>query len=202
GTLTLDDLRLLLEQPSVEAVAQSLIKFGYGATLLPLVEQFARSRDVFPLHLALEQEYYRRCLEAARFFQGDEWIIRQFLASEIDARNALLMLKGKALGLPSDRVLGHWVDGGALGRAAAEDLLTAASVPALAERLATQYPSLPIFAELYQTTESLTVFEGAIRRDRAKGELQRLRAYPLSIGVIFTYICQAELEWNDLRQIG
>ncbi|EQD44314.1 V-type ATP synthase subunit C, partial [mine drainage metagenome] len=42
GTLTLDDLRLLLEQPSVEAVAQSLIKFGYGATLLPLVEQFAR----------------------------------------------------------------------------------------------------------------------------------------------------------------
>jgi len=202
GTLTLDDLRLLLEQPTVEAIAQSLVKFGYGPTLMPLVEQFARSRDIFPLHLALEQEYYRRCTDAARFFQGDEWIVSQFLASEIDARNALLLLKGRALDLPTDRIFGHWVDGGSLGRAAAEDLLTSGSVPALAERLATQYPSLPTFAELYRTTGSLTVFEGAIRRDRARGELQRLRSYPLSIGVIFTYIYLAELEWNDLRQIG
>jgi vacuolar-type H+-ATPase subunit C/Vma6 len=202
GILTLDDLRLLLEQPTLEAIAQVLVKFGYGATLLPLIEQFGRSRDIFPLHLALEREYYRRCLDATRYFQGDEWTVRQFLASEIDARNTLVLLKGKALGLPNDKIFGHWVDGGSLARPSAEDLLTAGSVPQLAERLSATYPSLSQAADLYPTTESLTVYEGAIRRDRARRELQRLRSYPLSMGIVLAYLLMAELEWNDLRQIG
>src|SRR5579875_1978805 len=48
GTLTIDDLRLLLEQPTVEAIAQSLVKFGYGPTLMPLVEQFAAAGTSSP----------------------------------------------------------------------------------------------------------------------------------------------------------
>ena len=55
--LTLDDLRGLLAQPTLEAVAHALLPFGYGATILPLIETYQRTRDVFPIVTALQREY-------------------------------------------------------------------------------------------------------------------------------------------------
>ncbi len=58
GVLTLDDYRNLLEQPTVEAVATQLVRFNaYGTTILPLLETYARTRDIFPILHALEVEY-------------------------------------------------------------------------------------------------------------------------------------------------
>ncbi|MCI4322268.1 MAG: V-type ATPase subunit, partial [Thermoplasmata archaeon] len=128
GTMTIDDFRLLLQQPSLDAIAQSLVKFGYGAVLLPRMEAYNRSHDVFPLLSALEHDYYAHLLESARFYQGDEWVIRQFLQDEIDLRNVLLVLKGLDAGLPLEPVQERFLDGGTLPRSTLPELYNARSV--------------------------------------------------------------------------
>jgi V/A-type H+/Na+-transporting ATPase subunit C len=202
GVLTLDDYRILLAQPTIEATVAQLVKFGYGGALLPQLEEFERSHDIFPVLLALDREYYAQVREAARFFQGDEWVVRQLLASEIDLRNALLLLKGKASDLPLDEVLARWLDGGTLTTAQAPDLYGVRGVPELAERLADHFPSIAEGNDAYRTETSLTGYEVAATRDRAVTELKRLKTYPLSLSVIFTFLLLAELERADLRRIA
>ena len=202
GVLTLDDFRQLLAQPTLEASATALVRYGYGATVLPLVDAFQRTHDIFPILHALDVEYYHRVLEAARFFQGDEWVVRQFLASEIDVRNALLLLKGKAADLPMDEVASRWFDGGTLAAAQVPDLYGVRGVPELADRLAARFPSVAEGTPEFTSAQSLTGYEAALSRDRAVHELQRLRTYPLSLAVVFTYLLLAELEREDVRRIA
>ena len=201
GVLTLDDFRQLLAQPTIEAVATALVRYGYGAIVLPLVEAFQRTHDIFPILHALDREYYRRVLETARFFQGDEWVVRQFLASEIDVRNVLLLLKGKAADLPIDEVVSRWVDGGTVLASQVPDLYGVRGVPELADRLAARFPSIAEGSADFTSAQSLTGYESALTRDRVTTELRRLRTYPLSLAVIFTYLLLAELEREDVRRI-
>jgi V/A-type H+/Na+-transporting ATPase subunit C len=202
GVLTLDEYRILLAQPSIEATVAQLVKFGYGGAVLPLLEQFERTHDIFPVLLALDREYYAQVREAARFFQGDEWAVRQLLASEIDVRNALLLLKGKAAELPIDDVLARWLEGGTITAAQAPDLYGARGVPELAERLTDHFPSIAEGNDAFGTDASLTGYEAAVTRDRAVAELKRLKTYPLSLSVIFAFLLLAELERADLRRIA
>jgi V/A-type H+/Na+-transporting ATPase subunit C len=202
GVLTLDDFRQLLAQPTLEATATALVRYGYGGIVLPLIEAFQRTHDIFPILHALDREYYRRVLEASRFFQGDEWVVRQFLASEIDVRNALLLLKGKAADLPMDEVVSRWFDGGTVLAAQVPDLYGVRGVPELVDRLAARFPSVTEGTAEFQSAQSLTGYETALSLDRAVTELRRLRTYPLSLSVVFTYLLLAELEREDIRRIA
>lgn len=201
GTMTLDDFRLLLQQPTLEAVAQSLVKFGYGSVLLPLLESYGKTRDIFPLLQALDRDYYQKVLEASKFFQGDEWTVRQFVQSEVDVRNVLLLLKGKDAGLPIELVNERFLDGGSVLRAQAADVYSARGVPELVSALEGRFPGLTEGNPVYHENRSLTGYESALNRDRAVRELRRLRSYPLSIGVIFAFLMLAELERADLRHV-
>ena len=200
GTMTIDDFRVLLQQPTLEAVAANLVKFGYGAILLPFMDGFERTKDVFPLLTALERDYYRNLLESTRFFQGDEWTVRGFIQSELDVRNALLLLKGKDGGLPAEAVDSRFLDGGLFPRGQVAELYAARTVPELANSLIPRFPTLAEGNALYQEGRSLTGYEAELLRDRAVHELKRLRAYPLSIAMIFTFLLLAELERTDLRR--
>ena len=201
GVMGLDDFRLLLGQPTIEATVTALVRYGYGTTILPYLEEFQRSRDIFPILRALDKEYYQRALAGARFFQGDEWVVRGLLQSEIDVRNALTLLSGKSVDLSLDEVLSRWLEGGTFLASQAPDLYSARSVGDLAARLAPRWPSLAEATPGEGPVESLTGYEVALERDRATAELKRLATYPLSLGVIFTYLVRAELEWRDLRRI-
>ncbi len=202
GVMTLDDFRQLLAEPTVEATVTALVRHGYGATVLPLLEAFQRTRDIFPILHALDRQYYRTVREAARFFQGDEWVVRELLASEINVRNVLLLLKGKQAALPLDEVSGRWLEGGTIDVAQASELYGARSVPELADRLAPRFPSLAEGTTEFAESQSVLGYEVALQRDRAVVELHRLRAYPLSLSVIFTYLVRNELERGDLRRIA
>jgi V/A-type H+/Na+-transporting ATPase subunit C len=201
GTMGLDDFRALLALPSLEAVVTRLVTFGYGAVLLPLLEGYQSSRDIFPLLHALQKEYYRNLLDQGRFFQGDEWVIREFLRSEIDLRNVLLLLKGKAAGLSADTVLERFLSGGTLGRERVPDLFNVPGVPELVQQLASKYPVLTGALEEYAREKSLVPFDLALTRERTLLELKRLRSFPLSIAILFTFLLLAELERADLRKL-
>ncbi|MGD0587778.1 MAG: V-type ATPase subunit [Thermoplasmata archaeon] len=200
GAMNLDDFRILLGQTTVEATVTSLVKYGYGATILPFLEAFERTHNIFPILHALDKEYYRNVLAQARFFQGDEWVVRGLLQSEIDARNALLLLKGKDHELPLDDVLTRWLEGGTLTSSQAPDLYSARNVTDLAERLAPRFPSVAEGGGEYAAAGTLSGYEVALERERASSELKRLRTYPLSLSVIFAFLLRSELERSDLRR--
>lgn len=201
GPMGIDDFRLLLAQASLEAIANQLIRFGYGATLLPLTEAYHRTHDIFPIRSALEREYYAGLLASAQFFQGDEWVIREFLRSEIDAKNVRLLLKGKEAGLPLDLVQPRLLPGGGIPPDRVPDLYGARTVPELVAALESRYPSLPAALPEYRDQHSLVPFEMAILRERTIRELRRLRAFPLSITAVFGYLLLSELERADLRKV-
>jgi V/A-type H+/Na+-transporting ATPase subunit C len=201
GVMTLDDVRLVLNQPTIEATVTALVKFGYGTTILPFLETFERTHDVFPILHALDKEYYRSVLAAARFFQGDEWVVRSLLQSEIDVRNVLLLLKGKAGEIPIDDVTSRWLEGGTLPVAQLPDLYASRGVPELAERLEDRFPTIAEGGREFADQKSLTGYEVALARDRATAELKRLKTYPLSLAILFAYLLRAELERGDLRRI-
>jgi V/A-type H+-transporting ATPase subunit C len=202
GVMTLDDIRGVVAQPTVEATVNALVRFGYGTTILPFLETYERTHDIFPIFHALDAQYFRNVLAAARFFQGDEWVVRRFIGGEIDQRNILLLLKGRTHGLPAEEVENRWLEGGSLPVDQVPDLYTSRTVPELVDRLTTRSPSIAQGNEEYAATESLTGYEAALQLDRVTTELKRLRSYPLSIGVIFTYLLLAELERADLRRIA
>ncbi len=202
GVLTLDDYRGLIEQPTVEAVATALVKYGYGATILPLLEAYQRSRDIFPILHALDVEYFRAVLEGTRFFQGDEWVVRELLRGEIDARNALLLVKGKAADVPFDDVAVRWIDGGTFPVAEASDAYGTRGVPELAERLAARFPGVVDGDGEFTAGGSMIGYEAAIERARIARGLARLRTYPLSVGVIFAFLLRSEVERGDLQRIA
>jgi len=173
GVMTLDDFRLLLAQPTVEAIVGALTQYGYGATILPFLEAFERTHDIFPILTALDRQYYQNVGTAARFFQGDEWVVRALLASEIDVRNALLLLKGKRSEVPLGELLPRWIAGGGFGEETAADLYSARGVPELADRLAERFPSAPEGTEEFRTGGNLSGYESALERDRAARAQER-----------------------------
>jgi V/A-type H+/Na+-transporting ATPase subunit C len=204
GTMSLDDLRQLLALPSLDAIVNQLVKFGYGGTLLPLLEGYERTHDIFPLLSALQKEYYRNILESAKFFQGDEWVIREFVRSEVDTKNLLLMLKGKDAGVPVEVVLERFIDGGSIARDRVADLYNVRSVPELVAQLEGRFPALAEALPAYQDAEgmrSLVPFEIALTRERVVRELKRLRSFPLSISILFSFLLLSEMERADLRRI-
>jgi V/A-type H+/Na+-transporting ATPase subunit C len=202
GPMVLDDFRLLMQAPTVEGVVQGLVKFGYGAVLLPLVEELQRTKDIFPMLSALDRYYYAQLLEATKFFQGDEWTVRRFIQTEIDVRNLLLLLKGRDADFAPEVVFARFLEGGEFGRAAAQDLYSSArDLPTLVQALESRAPRLADGLERYRTDRSLVGFEAALTRQRAIDQLKQLRSYPLSLSVIFAFLLLAELERNDLQRI-
>jgi V/A-type H+/Na+-transporting ATPase subunit C len=204
GPMTLDDLRQVLALPTLDAVVNQLVKFGYGGTLLPLLDGYQRTHDIFPLLSALQKEYYRNILESAKFFQGDEWVVREFVRSEIDGKNVLLLLKGKDANVPVEVVLERFIDGGSIARDRIADLYNVRSVAELVGQLEARFPALTEALPSYQAASgmrSLVPFEIALTRERVVRELKRLRSFPLSICILFSFLLLSEMERADLRRI-
>ncbi|HEV2165793.1 MAG TPA: V-type ATPase subunit [Thermoplasmata archaeon] len=201
GAMTLDALRALLAQPTLEATVNALVAFGYGATLLPLAETFARTHDIFPLVQALEREYYAKLFGALRFFQGDEWVVLEVLRDEVDDRNAMLLLKAKEAGLSADEAIARWIEGGRLPSTAVPELLGARTVAELVGTLQGRFPVLSEGLAQYEASKSLAGFELGLLHERSVRSLRRMRAYPLSLAILMTYLLLAEVERADLRRI-
>ena len=53
--MTLDDFRILLGQPTLEATVTALVQYGYGTTILPFLDAFQRTHDIFPILHALDR---------------------------------------------------------------------------------------------------------------------------------------------------
>ncbi len=200
GVLSIDDLRNLLAQPSVDAVVQNLTRYGYGVTIMEHLGEFTKTQNIFPITRALEAQYYAELLRSAVFFQGDEWVVRQFIAEEIDTKNILTLLKGKESGVRSEGLSSFFIPGGILSLKQFQDLAQARSIEEIISGLGTGYALTDALAQ-YREHATLVPFEIALQRRHASMNQERMRIFPLSLAGIFHFLLRARIEREDLRKI-
>lgn len=200
GVMSIDDLRSLLSQPTVDAVVQQLTRFGYGVTIMEHLDEFVKTKNLFPITRALEVQYYSDLLRNTVFFQGDEWVVRQFIADEIDMKNILMLLKGKDSELPAEVISPLFLNGGILPVKRLQELASVKSVEEAAGALGQEF-GLAELVPQYKEEESLVPFEISLGRRHVQRSIERMRVFPLSLAGIFHFLLRARNEREDLRRL-
>lgn len=200
GNIPHDEIKIVLSQPNTEAAVNQLVRYGYGTVLMQHLGNYQKTADLGPMMVALQRYYYSVLLEALKFFQGDEGVIRELIRVEIDKKNILTLLKAKESNLEKEVVIQHLIEGGNIPTPQLGEMYMVRNVEELLGRIDTYY-KLGDRLEQYKKTKSLIDFEGALDRFISEMYLNRLKTLPLSIGTIFYFIMWAERERENIRKI-
>ncbi len=204
GNIPHDEIKILLSQPNIEAVVNHLVRYGYGTILMQHLGEYQKTTDLGPMVVALQRYYYSTLLEALKFFQGDETIIRELIRAEIDKNNILNLLKAKETNLAREVAVEHLIEGGNIPVKQLNELYVAESVENLIETIDEIIPKAYLIEELtrvYKKTRSLIDVEVTIDKVITELYFKRLKALPLSIGTIFHFVMMAERERENIRKI-
>ncbi len=200
NVIPLSELRAMLEQPDIEGVINSLVKYGYGAVLLQQLGEFKKSGDLGVFSGALQNYYYSRLLWQLRFIQGDEGVLREYIRAEIAKKNLLNILKSKELNLDRETVSRHLIDGGLVSQASLLEAYASAEIGEVVKRFEPWFDLSAAFGR-YRQTQDLTEFEVAIDKLIVASSLPNLRSLALSLTSVFAFIFQAETERQNIRRI-
>ncbi len=200
GNIPHDEIKIVLSQPNVEAAVNQLVRYGYGTVLMQHLGEYQKTADLGPMMAALQRYYYSALLEALKFFQGDEGVIRELIRVEIDKKNILGLLKAKESNLEKEVVIQHLIEGGNITTHQLGEMYMTRNVEELVGRIDTYY-KLGDRLEQYKKSSSLIDFEAALDRVISENYLSRLKTLPLSIGTIFYFIMWAERERENIRKI-
>ena len=200
GNIPHDEIKILLSQPNIEAIIDQLVRYGYGTVLMQHLGEYQKTADLGPMMAALQRYYYSALLEALKFFQGDEGIIRELIRVEIDKKNVLSLLKAKETNLEKEIVAEHLIEGGNIHTNQLGEIYAAKNVEELVGRIDAFY-RLGERLEQYKKTNSLVDFEGVFDKIITETYFKRLKTIPLSIGIIFYFVIWAERERENLRKI-
>ena len=200
GNIAHDEIMILLSQPNVEAVVNQLVRYGYGTVLMQHLEAYKKTEDLGPMMAALQRYYYSSLLDALKFFQGDEGVIRELIRAQIDRRNILNLAKAKESNLEKEVIVQHLIEEGNIPTLQLGEIYTAKDVEELVARVDAHYRMGEVLDQ-YKKTKSLIDFEIALDKVINEMYFKRLRNVPLSIGTIFYFVMFAEIERANLRKI-
>ncbi|MDG7012453.1 MAG: V-type ATPase subunit [Nitrososphaerota archaeon] len=200
STIPLSELHSLLQQPDVEAVINSLVKYGYGAVLLQQLGEFRKSGDLGVFTVALQNLYYSRLFQELRFLQGDEGVLREYMRTEVTKRNILGLLRAKEAGISREVFSKHVIEGGLLSAAGVLDAYSSPEPTEIAKRLE---PWLDIGEPLerYAQDHDLTAFEVALDHLIVRKYIPKFKSLAISLTSVFAFVLQAEFERSNIRRI-
>jgi len=200
NTIPYTELRTLLQLPDVEAICNYLVKYGYGAVLLQQLGEVRRTGDVGIFSGALQNYYYSKLLWEARFLKGDEGALREYFRAEISKRNLLNLLKSKESRIPREVFSKHLIEGGLIGTQAILEAFSSPDIGEVARRFE-QWFDLSDAVKRYEKNRDLTEFEVSIDRLLVRSYMPRFRSLSLSLGSVFSFVLQVELERQNIRRI-
>lgn len=201
GNIPHDEMKIILAQPSVEAVVNHLVKYKYGTILIQHLENYQKTGDLSPMMTDLLSFYYTNLLETLKFFQGDEGIVRDLFRMQIDKKNILTLLKGKESEMDREIVKKHLVPEGNISNDKLLDVYNSKDVDELVTRIE-EYIKLGSLIDTYMKTHNLIDFEVALDKLINSIYLKKLKNISLSIGTIFYFIMNAENEWDNIKRIA
>lgn len=200
STIPLSELQVLLQQPDVEAVINSLVKYGYGAILLQQLGDFRKTGDLGVFTGALQNYYYSKLLWDLRFLRGDEGVLREYIKSEISKKNMLNFLKARESKLDRETFGKHLIEGGLVPSAGLLESYSSADPFDMAKRFEAWF-DLNSAMEAYTKSGNLTEFEVAVDKMIVTKFLPRFRSLPMSLTAVFGFVVQAEVERQNIRRI-
>ncbi len=200
GIMKNEDFRVLINQTTIEAVAENLTRFGYGQQLLQYLDSYRKENDIAPMLQALDRYYYARLVSSLKFYNGDEGPLTRFFREEIDNKNLNVILAAKDMAVPFDRIREQLLPYGNLSMDDLQSMYGSGGVEDIAAKLQDRY-DLKAAVESYRSEGDLKLFESEMRSSLLRRYLEVLSSQALSAGSTFAYILRAERERDNLRTI-
>ncbi len=195
GAISREDYKNIMEQKDMEGVINSIVKFGYGASLLRYVDEVKKSGDISSILLQLDILYYERILKAFRFYNGDEGLMIEYIRDMIDIRNAMVVIKSIAFGIKADK--SAFIAGGNIADSKLADMASKGI-----DDIKQDLPFKIDWAfEAYKKDPFVTYFEVAMKRELYSKYLKAFEGAALSLDYIVYFIIRCELERDELRNI-
>ena len=201
GNISHDEMKIIMSQPTVEAVINHLVKYSYGTIMMQHLDSFQKTGDLGPMSAALASYYYSNLLESLRFFQGDEGIIRDMFRAEIDKRNILSLLKGRDSKLDKEVVSKHLISGGNIKTDELLNIFASKNMSEFVAMVENRFSAANMMAA-FMKTQNLIDFEVALDKALATSYMKRLKNVALSVGTIFHFVITAEHEWDNIKRIA
>ena len=200
GNMTADDFNILLNQPGMDSLIETLSRFGYGPVLMQEMEAYRKEGDVAPMLHALDRFYYRRLFASLRFYLGNEGPLLRYFREDVDAYSIMVLLTAKQMGVPFEKIRESLMPYGTLSMENIQSLYGSESVEEIAVKLSDKFGTGNSIAE-YRENGGLSVFESSLRLHIYEKYYGILASQSISIGSVFAFVFRAERERDVLRSI-
>ena len=200
GSLTPAELKRLNEQKDVEELTRFVGRTYYGKVLVPLLEDYKKTRNIQPMLNALEKEYFTRLPERMGRAGPDELSILSLVKSEIDVKNIMNVLRGKKEGAKEEQMKRFIIPGGNIAPRTINNLIKCRTIDEIVSKLRSKY-NLEQALERYRMDRSLVHFEMAMERKLVEKWLKTLRISTISTGALVDYLYLLEREITNIRKI-
>jgi V/A-type H+-transporting ATPase subunit C len=137
GNLTKDLCRdILSHSPTIEGILGSLSDSKCGFIVREALVRYKEAGDLMPIELALDKAAYQGIFDSIEKLKGlDKLIARNILGIEADTINIKTILRGKARGVPKDRIKEYFLPSFLVDEQVLEKAIETTDVKALAEYL-------------------------------------------------------------------
>lgn len=194
----------IINLETLEEIGRALEGTPYAAVIRENAGAALERNSIFPIEIALDQDYYRRLLEAARdLSRRDREIAGRLIGVEIDLQNIDWIVRFKTTyGLSLEEALRYVIPQGYnVGEQVIRDAYSASNVnEILSDLMKKRYPALrPLLAAQGGEAHSRLVLIERILDHILEAEVRRaLVGDPFTIGIILAYFI---LKRNELRRI-
>lgn len=205
GELDMDDLNHLLSLETTMEVLEEGMRMEEIMLPEEVVSAFEKEENLAPLEDHLDKLYYTRLLERIRPTTKPKRRFLSFVMKEIDVTNLGTLLKLKAEGIPMERMLPYFVEGGdMLDIKMLEGLASAENLEQLVDELTRFrfYEHIKDGLEKVKKTGSLTEVMLDLQRYLAEEASKFSNVYPLSILPVLDFMMRKKIEVDNIRIIA
>jgi len=200
GSLTIDELRRMLDQSTVEEVVGYLGNSEYGKILKELLPAYKTDCSITPLLSSLDVYYYSKLTKEIKPTCRDESTILSLIKTEIDMMNITLILRTAREGIKGEVVKKLIILGGSISNKELGKLMNSRDIKEIVTRLRPRYDLTQAY-ERYNEDKSLTHFEVELETAIAKKQVDISKKSILSTGTIVGFLHLKENEVNNIRKI-
>ncbi|AAT43077.1 V-type ATP synthase subunit C [Picrophilus oshimae] len=197
GNLKNEDFKAIMSKSDVEAVINYLVNYGYNY-LLKYMENYKKTGDISQILYALDYNYYKNLIESARFFNGDEGNIINYIREIIDARNIMIILKAARSNMEFSRISSSIIDLGNFNSNYLMDLLRSKNIKEIMEAF-NKY-DIEAGVRAYESNGTLSQYELILKRNIINSYIEKMLVNTFG-AFIMAYLLTADRERENLRTI-
>ncbi|HEU13093.1 MAG: V-type ATPase subunit [Thermoplasmata archaeon] len=201
GMISPEDYRLMVEENDVESIVKYLLKFPYGKVLMEGLEYYRKTGDTGEMLIQLDLFYFKNLREKVRIYLGNELPVLHLIASQIDSKNIMTIIRGMELGISGMDLKNYMIDGGYITKSRLDDLLQSSSVDEVVEKIKDFY-DLTGALEKFHSNHDLKDFEIMLEKYIVEKNITSFRLASPGLASVVGLILMYETERENIRKIS